>query len=218
MEKFPAGTASFLTASEFHRSFKAGISVSDFSASGIVIGQTRIAAAGITGVITTIPCFIPQEFYYIEPADRNYVCAETNAFFIYFLSQLNCRKINPPSMRTLTGLPLHRIEWMRLISRLDIPLWPCELKNGWPVQREMKQDLQYLKATIIGDAVIGDKLPAGIKRTMHLLARFFSLPYLTGHFISPDGTAYFLAELLSIPDISTAAAQRGIVDYFQKSA
>jgi hypothetical protein len=218
VDRFPVGAASLITASEFHASFRAGIAVSDFSSSGITIRGAGNSTKDVSGVVTTIPCFLPQEFYYIEPADRNYVCSEMNAFFIYFLSELTCPKLNPPSTRTLSGMSLQKIEWMKTAHTLDIPVWPFHLKNSQPTDLDKPAGLHYLKATIIGDTIIGDHTPDSIATTMIRLSKAFSLPYLSGHFFSPDGTDYFLSELISVPDINPQETQQAIVNYFLKPA
>ena len=51
-------------------SIKVKISVNNFRSSVLTINNKNIIPDKITGVITTIPYFLPQEFYYIEPSDR----------------------------------------------------------------------------------------------------------------------------------------------------
>ena len=67
---FPRGSASLVTASDLNQSLKASISVGAFSSSEVTLGGRRTTAGEIDGVVSTISYFLPQEFYYVAPADR----------------------------------------------------------------------------------------------------------------------------------------------------
>ena len=214
---FPAGAASLVTASNFSESFKAAISVGDFSLSEVTLGGARIKAGEIAGVITTVSHFLPQEFYYIEPADREYVCAEVSAFLTYFLSELRCPKLNPPTPRRLSGMGMHRIEWLEAARGRGIPLWPLHLRNGVPVAEASPRELGYVWSTIIGDSVVEERTPPAVAAHMRTLSRAFSMPYLSGLFVSPGATDYFLADLASVPDVSTRENREAMVRYLGRA-
>jgi hypothetical protein len=82
---FPPGAASLVMASNLNSSFRAAVSTGDFLSSRFTIDGVAISAAAISGVVSSIAYFLPQEFYYIEPADRAYVCAEVTAFHLFFV-------------------------------------------------------------------------------------------------------------------------------------
>jgi hypothetical protein len=210
---FPAGAASLVTASNLNESFRAGVSVGDFPASEIEIGGATIPAGKIAGVVSTVSHFLPQEFYYIEPADREYVCAEVSAFFIYFLSELGCRKLNPPSARRLSGLGMHRIEWTKAARSLGVPPWPVRLRNGAPVAAGDTAGVTFRQSTIVGGRIVGEGSPERIVEYMRILSRAFSMPYLSCVFATPGGDDYFLADLASVPDIATPANREAIVGF-----
>lgn len=215
---FPPGAASLVTASDFNTSFKAGVSVGDFPRSELTIGGTRTTAGEISGVISTISHFLPQEFYYIEPEDRAYVCAELGAFMIYFLSELRCRKLNPQTARRLSGLGMHWIEWSRAAEARGVPVLPARLRNGTPVAGPDSRELRYLRATIIGDSIVGDNAPESIAGHMRALSGAFSMPYLSCLFASPGGDDYLLADLASVPDVSTQGNREAMVRYLGKES
>lgn len=208
---FPAGAASLVTASDCHQSFKAAISVGDFSPSEITIGGARTTAGAISGVVSTIPYFLTQEFYYIDPADREYVCVELSAFFIYFLSELRCRKLNPPSARRLSGLGMHRIEWLKAARGCGVPVWPLQMKNGTPSPAGDTQELRQIWSTVIGGAVVEDDTPGRVGGYMRVLSQMFAMPYLSCFFVSRDGSDYFLADLSFVPDVATPRNREAIV-------
>jgi hypothetical protein len=198
---FPPGAASVITASDLNQSFKAAISVGDFTASEITIGGTPTPAGQIAGVVSTISHFHPQEFVYIEPADRDYVCAEVTAFFIYFLSELGCPKLNPPSSRTIAGLGLHRIGWLRAAQSSGVPVWPLHLRNESALDVADSEGLTFLRATIVGGAPVEDDTPERVLGHMRALSRAFSMPYLSGLFAAREGGEFRLADLSSVPDL-----------------
>jgi len=214
---FPPGAASLVTASNLNTSLKAAVRVDNFTSSEITIGGVPISAADISGVVTSVAYFLPQEFYYIEPADREYVCSEVRAFFIYFLSELRCRKLNPPTPKTLSGLGMHRIEWMKAAFVGGIPVWPRRLKSGELVEGD-EQPLRRVKVTIIGDTIIEDGAPEQVRAYVVTLSRLFAMPYLCADFVSPHEGKYFLAELRSVPDITVAANREAVVRFMGRPA
>jgi hypothetical protein len=217
VKSFPPGAALLLTASGFHRSFKGGISVTDFPSSEFFIDDRKFKPDEITGVITTIPGFFPVEFYEITPADREYVCAEVNAFFIYFLSALDCRKINPPMVKHLTGLDIQKPEWVKIAESLKIPVSPFRVKNGKYEFNYTKEDIKLKPCTIIGDRVIEDKTDKKIRQYVQDLANHFSLLYLRCYFALDGKNNYSLADIDSIPDISNKHIRQAITDFFRNS-
>src|SRR5271165_5129744 len=86
VETFGPGAASLVTASNLYESFKPAVSVNAFDSSVLTAGGPRVRASEISGVVSTIAYFLPQEYYYVTEPDREYVCTEVSAFFIYFLT------------------------------------------------------------------------------------------------------------------------------------
>ncbi len=217
VEAFEPGAASLITASNIHTSLKAAITVRDFASSALTVDGRRLTASQITGVVTTVAYFVPQEFYYVEPADRNYVCAEVRAFFIYLLSQLPCPKLNPPSSRTLSGLGMHRIEWMKAAHGFGVPVGQAHFKNGEPVVAAANGEVRRVRATIIGDSIVEEGTPARIREYLSVLSRSFGMPYLCGDFVSRGTDEYQLADLWSVPDITSPANRDTTVRFMNKT-
>ena len=216
VEDFPPGAASLITASAFNQSFKGGFNVNDFAASHIKIDGAAVPITDITGVVTTICSFIPPEFYYIQPADRKYVCAEMNAFFTYFLSQLNCKKINRSSVRSFSGPNLNKIEWIKIASGANIPVWPVSIANSIETSKNAvdRAKVKIHTCSVIGDDLIGKTPPGPLQNYMFDLQRIFDVCFLTCHFVSNRKGEYFLAEMITRPDIIPAANREAIVNYF----
>lgn len=215
VDVFPPGAASLVTASDLDRSFKAAVRLADFSAAALTIGGVPTSPREIRGVVSSIAYFLPQEFYYVEPADRDYVCAETTAFFIYFLSQLDCPKLNPPTAKALCGLGMHRIEWMRAARDVGIPLQPVRLQDGRTLYDDAADATPRVRATCIGDDIVEDGVPDVVRERTRALSRLFSMPYLCAEFASPGNDEYQLAGLWSVPDIRVPANREAIVRFMQ---
>src|ERR1700733_631324 len=212
---FPPGAASLVTASDLYRSFKAAVRLADFSAATLTIGGVRMSPHEIRGIVSSIAYFLPQEFYYVEPADRDYVCAETTAFFIYFLSQLDCPKLNPPTTKALCGLGMHRIEWMRAARAFGVQLQPVCLQDGRALYDDAGNARPRVRATCIGDTIVEDEVPEVVREQARALSRAFSMPYLCVEFTSSGNDAYLLADLWSVPDVRVPANREAILRIMQ---
>jgi hypothetical protein len=217
VESFGRGAASLVTASNLYESLKLAVSANDFASSVLTLGGVRLHASEISGVVSTIAYFLPQEFYYIAEADREYVCAEASAFFIYFLAQLHCPKVNPPSVKTLSGLGMHRIEWMKAASGLGVPVWPVRFVNGEPVRSSVASDVPCVRATIVGEAIVEADVPDRVCELLNVLSRQLAMPYLCGDFAAPGDGEYLLTGLWSVPDI-TAPENRAAIARFMGAA
>jgi hypothetical protein len=211
---FPAGSACVVTASELNKTFKTAVSFDRFGSSEIALEGAKIAANQITGVISTISNFLPQEFFYIDPTDREYVCAETNAFFTYFLSELSCKKVNPPSPRSLSGYYLHPVEWAQIAMDHHVPVRPVIMKNGILTVADQLNLGQPLRATMVGERMIEKDIPESVQHYMSVLSKTFEMPYLSCFFVPHQKPGeYFLVDISFIPDISSPGHREAIVSF-----
>jgi hypothetical protein len=213
VSSLPAGAVSLITASDFDRSFKAGISVNNFSSSSLIINGCETSPDQITGLIVTIPAFSPVEFYYINQEDREYVCSEVNAFVNYFLTELKCKKINPPTRRSLGGLWFQKFEWIKIARKLNIPVVPFTMTNGKYEYSVRKDVFQTFSCTIIDDNIMQNENEQ-VHGYVKLLAKEFSLPYLTCYFSTTDNKNFHLLDINAIPDITIASHRDAILNYF----
>jgi hypothetical protein len=213
---FPTGAASVITASDLNQSFRAAVSVGAFPASRITIDGKTTPASRIAGVVSTISHFLPQEFYYIEPADRLYVCAEVSAFFIYFLSELRCPKLNPPSTKTISGLGLHPIGWLRAAQAHGVPVWPLHLRNERALEVADSAGLAFARVTLVGGCPVEGDAPERLVDHMRVLARVFAMPYLRGVFAARPGEDHRLTQLHSVPDVSDPLCRRAMARFFDR--
>jgi hypothetical protein len=138
-----------------------------------------------------------------------------SAFLIYFISELGCKKLNPPSMRRLSGMGLHRIEWLKAADGCGVPVWPLHMKNGVTDPSGDLNELEHVTSTIIGDSLVEDGAPEIIGRHMRTLSKHFAMPYLSCLFVSRGGGDYFLADLASVPDVSVPANREAVVRFLR---
>jgi len=214
INSLPAGAVSLITASDFNRSFKGEILVNKFSTSSLVINGVKRTPNDITGVIATIPGFSPIEFYYINPADRDYVCSEVNSFVNYFLSELKCKKVNPPTRRSFCGVPSQRIEWVKIAQKLTIPVQTFVMKNGKCVYPAQDDECRTIACTMINNRIIENDVNERVHKYVELLAKEFSLPYLTCYFSTTDNKEFFLLDINGIPNIAVSQHRDAILNYF----
>jgi hypothetical protein len=63
---------------------------------------------------------LAEELQRIDPADRAYVAAETNAFLVAWLSALSCRVVNRPTTTSLCGPAWGPWHWQAAAARSGI--------------------------------------------------------------------------------------------------
>jgi hypothetical protein len=83
-----------------------------------VAGGRRVRTADVRAVLVRRPAVIPEELAHIEPADRRYVAAETNAFLVAWLSALTCPVVNHPTPTCLCGPAWGEWHWRSATTRV----------------------------------------------------------------------------------------------------
>lgn len=73
------------------------------ASSSFVAGGQKLESARVRGVVGMLPSIFEQELVDIAPDDRAYVAAEMTAFLVYWLSTLDCPKLNRPTAGCLSG-------------------------------------------------------------------------------------------------------------------
>jgi hypothetical protein len=87
-----------------------------------VVQGRQIPQQEITGVLTRLPWVTDAEIAEIAAHDRTYAAAEMTSFLLYWLSQLKCPVLNPPTSLCLSG-PYWRAErWAHMAARAGIPV------------------------------------------------------------------------------------------------
>jgi hypothetical protein len=88
----------------------------DPSAGVAVIGGRRVPVANLQAVLTRRPAVLSEELAWLDPGDRQYVAAETNAFLVAWLSSLPCPVVNRPTPTSLCGPAWDVLHWRSAAS------------------------------------------------------------------------------------------------------
>ena len=139
---------------------------------------------------------------------------EVNSFFNFFLSELKCKKINPPTRRSLSGPRLQKLEWTNLANKLNIPIQPFTMKNGIVQYAETKKKFRTLSCTLINNRIMESDVNEKISQSVRLLANEFSLSYLKCYFSISGNKSFYLSDINCVPDISDPLHREAIVNYF----
>ena len=93
---------------------------SDAASGAAVIGGQHARASDLRAVLTRRPAVVAEELGRIDPADRAYVAAETNAFTVAWLSALPCRVVNRPTPTSLCGPAWDALHWRAAAARAGL--------------------------------------------------------------------------------------------------
>ena len=89
-----------------------------------VVGGAVVEAGSIRGVLTRLPCVVPDDLPHIVPEDRAYVASEMTAFLTAWLAARTCPVLNRPAAGSLAGPCWGRERWVRLAGQLGVPARP----------------------------------------------------------------------------------------------
>jgi hypothetical protein len=89
------------------------------SGTAVVDGQ-RVKVSDLRAVLTRRPAVLAEELGRIDPEDRAYVTAETNAFLVAWLSTLPCAVVNRPTPRSLCGPAWDALHWRAAAARIGV--------------------------------------------------------------------------------------------------
>jgi hypothetical protein len=213
VDEFPGGRAALLTPRDLSRPGWELGSASPRSWLSVVGGE-RIRAPDIEGVVTFLPCVLPNELVHIVEADREYVAAEMTAFLLYWLSGLPCRVLNRPTPGCLAG-PSWRLErWCLLAAGIGIETVPCARSTRSALQAP--QDADCVTASLVGGAVVGSE-DKRVRSSLRRLAAAASVDLLTATFLREPGKLR-LAGALATADASVPAVRRALVDCLSRRA
>jgi hypothetical protein len=150
-----------------------------------VVAGRRVFTRDIRGVLTRRPAVVAEELEQIRPADRTYVAAEMTAFLLAWLHGLECPVLNPPSAGNLAGPAWGQADWMRLATRLDIPVEPMTLRVPALKERSATGP-ESIMVTVIGQRCFGSDDPR-LRRRARSLAKAAGVGLLGVRFTQPEG-------------------------------
>jgi hypothetical protein len=98
--------------------------VADPGGGSAVADSRPVPVSELHAVLTRRPAVVAQELAWIDPADRNYLAAEMNAFLVAWLHALPCAVVNRPTTTSLAGPAWGPLEWAAAAARADVPWDP----------------------------------------------------------------------------------------------
>ncbi len=114
-----------------------------------VVEGRRVPVRELEAVLTRRPAVLAEELAWIDPADRAYLAAETNAFLVAWLHALPCPVFNRPTPNALTGPAWGPLHWASAAAGAGV---------GW-VTREHGPTHDVV---VCGTACVGAASPAEV--------------------------------------------------------
>ena len=180
----PAGAATLVTPADLSRSGWRVDSAALESAI-FVAGGRPVEARAITGVVCLLPYVFDRELVQIEPESRPYVAAEMTAFLRYWLTVLDCPKLNPPSASCLSG-PGWRLErWHMAAVAAGLPTRSLVRRTGGQGASSEMGNGHAVTMTVIGQSCVGPG-DAAMAAQARALADAAGVELLNVHFVPAD--------------------------------
>jgi len=208
---FPRGQAALLTCRDLSRP---GWHISNASpaSSTAVAGGKRVRASSVEGVLTLLPCFLPQELVHIVEDDRAYVAGEMTSFLLYWLSGLNCPMLNRPTAGCLSGPNWRTEQWLRAAHDLGIPVKNYVRSTRAGGGQVSGEEEPPTVVTLVGDYCCGSDDDA-LREQVRLLAKRAGVGLLSAHFRREGGTNY-LARAHTVVPLDSPQVREAIGNYF----
>jgi hypothetical protein len=166
----------------------------------VVADGQPLRAGAITGVLTRLPCVLPDDLPHIVDHDRHYVAAEMNALLMSWLAGLACPVLNRPAPPALMGPHLGREGWLALAVRAGarVPPGPSAAPAAEPPSAVAAGPAAPAVAVaVVGDRWFGAAAPE-LGRQALRLARLASVEVLTARFDGAAGDAVFVGADLTV--------------------
>jgi hypothetical protein len=89
---------------------------------GRFVADRRVhRTADLQGVLVRRPALAAEELLWMAEADRDYACAEINAFLVAWLHGLACPVLNRPTANALCGPAWSQRQWQQVAARAGVP-------------------------------------------------------------------------------------------------
>jgi hypothetical protein len=175
-----------------------------------VVQRRVIAQQEITGVLTRLPCVTDGEIVEIAAHDRVYAAAEMTSFLMFWLSQLQCPVLNPPTPMCLSGPYWRAEQWTHIAARAGIPV-QATCRDTHPAWRPDPSSAPLTSVTVVGRRIFGEADSDLLDNTRHL-AELANVPLLTVRFSGAErGAAFVGAD--TFPPLDDGDLRDAVLDY-----
>jgi hypothetical protein len=179
------------------------------AASAAVVGGRVVDAGTMRGVLTRMPCVVPDDLPHVIPEDRGYVASEMTAFLTAWLTDLPGPVLNRPSPGSLAGPCWTRERWIRLAGQIGIPARRLTRHAGLGVDEPPEEvPGRATTVTVVGERSFGDAEGA-LHGWARRLAGACRASMLAVHFVvGGDGPELLMADVwpdMGQPEVADAA-------------
>jgi hypothetical protein len=176
-----------------------------------VVGGQVVDAGAIRGVLTRLPCVVPDDLPHVVPEDRAYVASEMTAFLTAWLAARAGPVLNRPSAGCLAGPCWSRERWVRLAGQVDVPARPV-LRRARLGADQGPEELERRPAavTVVGRRSFGNA-DGDLHGWARRLAEATGAELLVTHFVDAgNGPALLSADVW--PDMTSAEIAGAVLD------
>ncbi|HEY3079935.1 MAG TPA: hypothetical protein VGM69_08515 [Chloroflexota bacterium] len=160
--------------------------------SAAVVGGRVVDTGTIRGVLTRLPCVVPDDLPHVIPEDRSYVASEMTAFLTAWLSDRSCPVLNRPVPGSLAGPCWGRERWIRLAGQIGVPARPVTRHAGLGVDEPPEEvHGRATTVTVIGERSFGDA-DALLHGWARRLAGACRAEMLAAHFVGAEASPALL--------------------------
>lgn len=208
---FPAGTVRLLTPRDMSLPGWE-LDPADPRSSVAVASGRRLEATEVSGVLCLLPDIMAEELIHIGKEDRAYVAAEMTAFLSFWLSCLQCAKLNRPFPGCLSGPRWTRERWLRTAADIGLPTVPFRRstrEGATPAQPSSRR----AQVMVVGERALGHEDPEP-RAHARALASAAGVDLLVVVF-ARDRTGYAVCGVEPFPELAGAEATAAIRAFFE---
>jgi hypothetical protein len=177
-----------------------------------VAGGRTLESRGITGVVCLLPRVFAKELGHIKAEDRAYVADEMTAFLVFWLSSLDCPKLNSPTPGCLSGPIWSRERWLLEAASAGLPVTTLRRSTRAAADAECSSE-RHVTVTVTGRSCLGHEDPQ-LRERARRLASAAGVDLLSVQFRTDDTVGGF-AGADQFPDVSQPGVAEAIWDFFQ---
>jgi hypothetical protein len=186
----------------------------DFAVSTLTIGGKQISVREISGIINLLPAVFPEELFFYPPEEQEYQAAEFHALLTFLLSGIDGPVINRPTGGSLAGPFLNPLAWYHVARRAGVPLCSISIDTDDFVNPfAVPVSATAFEVSCLGGSILSPSGTAADRNTL-ALSSVANVEYLRAVYERTANGNLELAMIRTVPDLSSAATRRALMDFF----
>ena len=180
-----------------------------------VFDGAKYYSTTIKGVLTRLNAIWSPELVHIADEDREYVAAETTAFLKFWLSNMPCPVINPPTGGSLSGPKWRKEQWLWAAREVGIPIAPYS-RGTRSADLDVEEFNSMVEITLVGgQCLLG--VESELVTMTRSLAESLGIALLSAKFVHKKGHGYVLIGANPIPRLFGSRSVELMIDYFERN-